>query len=70
MVHEHKKVHKIIDHREMVKILDKFATECKKQGIKRINFFTHAWTLWSAGKIAPEDVSSALTVYDGFSENC
>jgi hypothetical protein len=50
----------------MVNILDNFARECKKQGIKRMNFFTHAWTLWSAGKVGPEDVSHALTAYDGY----
>lgn len=65
MVHEAKKVSQIIDHADMVKLLQNFARECKRQGIKRMNFFTHAWTLWSAGKIGSHDVSYALTAYDG-----
>lgn len=48
----------------MNNLLKTFAKTAKENGINRINLLMHAWTLWSAGRIDANDVTTFLQDYD------
>lgn len=68
LVHEHTKVNKIIQDKELINILYKFASQCKKKKIDRTMLFTHAWTLWTFGQATPQSVYKCLDIYDNSTE--
>jgi hypothetical protein len=56
VVRSNVKMRQTIDNNKMIWLTLEFARLCKLKKIRRLNLFTHCWTLWSTGKLSPEQV--------------
>lgn len=63
-MHHSKKTNVYLNEENIRELLQHFAKIAKKERLKRASLVMHAWTLWSAGRIASEDVHFFLNAYD------
>lgn len=59
-----KKEHVYLSENVMSALLESFAVEAGRSGLKRSNLLMHGFTLWSSGKISSSDVIMFLNAYD------
>ncbi len=63
-IHNRRKKYGIVYVHDMPNLFVEFAAIAQKKGIPRINFVMHAWTLWSVGQIASQDLARGLSEFD------